>query len=218
MKYLHYLYLIIILLAVGGITESIAGQQMGGFTIQNADATNYLDTTGSSELNTIIQNVPPRFIYERADSILNNGNVDPIDSALLALFQDVPPRFVYERADAIGHSEVSYPRLLINDNTSPSYVEVNPQASGDGTVYVYWTTTEFTTSTLQYGTQSGNYANTQTNNEYYISNVFIVTNAVSGVTYYGRLTNVDRNGNAIQSSEFTFQVNRYLYLPYVNRR
>ena len=69
------------------------------FTIESADATNTLSITSSSGLETLINQVAPRFVMEFANTN-KVYDLTPIPNALDDLLANLQPRFVMEFANA----------------------------------------------------------------------------------------------------------------------
>lgn len=199
-----------------GLAWSAAGQESGGgFIISNADDSAYLDMAASAELNALIASVAPRFVVEFANA-LRDYDMTPAPDGLQTLLEQVGPRMVIEFANANRFYALDYPVDLIGDTTAPQVSGVSATSSGNN-VTVRWTTNEYTTSVLQYGTQPGVYTGSVVDNWYRRSHAITLSGLTPGATYYYRLQNTDRSGNSAQSGEYSFTVTQSVYLPVVVR-
>ncbi len=93
---------IVLLLLLTALTFSSLHPVRGkisSFTIENADATNTLEVISSSGLETLINQVSPRFVMEFANAN-KVYDLTPIPNALDDLLANLQPRFVMEFANA----------------------------------------------------------------------------------------------------------------------
>lgn len=187
--------------------------QGSGFIIEFADDSNTLNMTASTELNTLTANVPPHMIIEFANAVQGYNTVS-VPSGLQTLLGQVAPRMVIEYANDNRYYSLNYPLALIGDTTKPIVSGVSTISSGDD-VAVRWVTNEYTVSKLEYGVQSSVYPNSITDNFYRQTHEIKLSALTEGQRYYFRLINTDRSGNNIYSSQYSFVVNRHIYLPYV---
>ena len=210
------IYLSIAVLLVAGLVAwpSVGPRASGeaaGFIISQADATNTLSITGSSELTTLIQNTLPRFVFQYA----NAKNIVPITSppeAMLSLVQTVEERFVMQYANASNTLAITYPLELIGDTTPPAISEITTSVTG-GSFSLVVETSEYTTAVLKIGTSPGNYTTTLGDDQYRTQHTFAPGGLQTGVSYYYRVIVTDRSGNTYQSPEATFTAISKVYLP-----
>jgi hypothetical protein len=180
------------------------------FTITGADAVAYVDTSGSSELNSHFGTVLPRFVVQAANS-LGYFSLTPAPAGLSSLLTQVMDRFVIQAANANSYYPFVYPMDIIGDASPPRISGLTAASHG----LISWETDEYTISQLLYGTQSGNYPNELTNPLYYRNHQFQLSGLTAGETYYFRVRCTDRSGNMTTSGErsFTYQTVKKLYLP-----
>ncbi|MBE7530647.1 MAG: fibronectin type III domain-containing protein [Chloroflexi bacterium] len=215
MKQKMNIFMLVACLLVGW-AWSVAGQDSdGGFIIENADDTAYLNMVASAELNALIANVAPHMIVEFANA-LRDYDMVAVPGGLQTLLQQVAPRMVIEFANANRFYTLDYPAALIGDTAVPQVSGVSATSSGDN-VTVRWTTNEYTTSVLQHGTQSGVYPTSVEDNWYRLSHAITLSGLTPGATYYYRLQNTDRSGNSAQSGEYSFTATQSVYLPVIVR-
>lgn len=231
------LLLLLILIAVGGVSliAYSASAQGDGFIIERADAVRTADTSGSGQLNLVLEDVSPRFIVQFANqlrhatlspapsSLVNklddvaphyviqfaNGNrfipVTTLPSGFISLLEDVAPRFFVQFANGMRQTPLSYPRDLIGDEIPPEVQTPSASVAVDGVVTITWDTDEFATSEVRYGTTSGNYTDSVIDPLYTLSHEIVLSDLPYG-TYYWRAVSTDLSGNESTSAEMTFTV------------
>jgi hypothetical protein len=192
------------------------GSTSEGFTIIGADGANYFPTAGSSELEGLISQVPPRFILQFAEG-LKYHTVEPAPEALVTLISQIGHRYVLQHAGGNRFYATAYPVVLIGDTVPPQISGVAVASAGAKSASVTWQTNELATSTLRYGTQPGNYPHTITNSLYRMQHTITLSGLVVGGKYYYRVSSTDRSGNTSQSQEYQFTVPLRVYLPFVRR-
>ena len=210
------LLVVVIALAAAAVVAIPARSQPDQFIIQNADGSNTFALVSSSGLGALISSVPPRFVLANANDNVFQA-LEPAPAALLALLGQVPGRFVLRHANANRFFPLNYPLELINDATPPQVSQVAAGAVSGNRIRITWTSNEFTTSLVEYGTQSGVYAGSISDNQYRVQHEITISGISSGVTYYYRITNTDRSGNSTQSAEHSFVAIKPLFLPMVVR-
>lgn len=208
---------ILLLLGVVLLVPTTAQGQTTGFIISNADAVAYVSTTVSSQLITLIGNVPPRFVVQHANGI-RYYSIPPISSTLTSLMAQVGDRFVMQYANANRDYSFAYPLAMIGDTVPPFIVTPPPSVSSSGSnATITWFTNEFATTIFSYGIQPGVYAQTITDTLYYRLHEFTLTGLTPGTRYYYRATHTDRSGNIFQSVEYSFVAKISVYLPLIKK-
>ena len=215
-KGVFLLLVIVIALTAAAVAAIPALSQPEQFIIQNADASNTFTLVSSSGLGALISNIPLRFVLANANDNVFQA-LEPAPAALLALLGQVPGRFVLRHANANRFFPLNYSLELINDATPPQVSQVAAGAVSGNRIRITWTSNEFTTSLVEYGSQSGVYADSISDNQYSVQHEITISGASSGVTYYYRITNTDRSGNSAQSAEYSFVATTPLFLPMVVR-
>ena len=190
---------------LAAIVETLPVSGQSGFIIENADATNTLSFTASTELDTLIDQIAPRFVVEFAHAnqyyaltaiptALNDllstlqprfviefsrankfYTLTPVPSQLDTLIGQIAPRFVFEFAKANRYMTLSFPVDLINDTTPPQGSNITVKPAGETSATITWTTDEYADSTVRCGTQSGNYTMTFTDPLYVKPAILIMT-------------------------------------------
>ena len=204
---------LIIILAALKLAVNVQGQS-GNFIISGADATAYIGTSGSSELNTLLANVGPRFIYQYANQARYYSAAPP-SGDLLTLLGQVEDRFILQYANADRILAVSYPVPLVGDTWPPQFSEVSATTIGPGSVRITWMTDELATSHITYGLAPGVYTQTVSDPLFYKIHVVTLNGLTPTEVYYFKLAGSDRSGNNGQSSEYHFTVNIFVYLPLI---
>jgi hypothetical protein len=236
MKQIQIILLILSFLAflIFGHFRPVQGQS-GSFTIENADATNTLDVTSSSELETLIDQVAPRFVMEFANAnqvytltslpialddlletiqprfVMEFANAQkvydltPIPSQLDTFLGQIGPRFILEYANANREIDLSYPIGMIGDSEAPQGSGIEVETTGAYTATVSWTTDEYANSVVECGTESGTYTMTFSDTLYVKVHAVTLTGLTPETTYYCRISSADLSGNTYQSQAFSFK-------------
>jgi len=167
-------------------------------------------------LQTLLGQVPARVVVQFA----NNGrrrSLVTVPGTLQTLLNQVSDRVIFQYANANRGSQLVYPAALINDTTLPLLTDIAARTTGIGIADITWTTDEFATSTVLYGTQPGDYPQAVNDPLYYKEHVVTLSNLTSGTTYYYKVSSTDRSGNTITSEEYSFIALIHIYLPLVVR-
>jgi hypothetical protein len=169
-----------------------------------------------SALQTLLSQVSARVVVQYANTNRRN-NLVVTPSALQTLLGQVADRVIVQYANTNRRQQLVYPTAIINDTTPPQISGITASATGVGTVTVTWTTDEFATSTVLYGTQSGSYSQTASDPLYVKQHQVILTGLTAGARYYYQVHSTDRSGNTATSSENTFVAQVPVYLPLILR-
>jgi hypothetical protein len=192
--------------------------QAGSIIVQGASATTTLGMASSSEIITLTDTLPSRFLLEHASS-LKFYSVPPIANELQALIDQVPGRLLLQSASANSTIVFTYPVAAMADTTPPQVSQIGVSPLGPASVSVTWQSDEYTAGSVAYGTQPGAYSQTASDPQWYRQHAMTLNNLNTGGTYYYRLTNTDRSGNSVQSGELTFtlQGGVRVFLPLIRR-
>ncbi len=172
--------------------------------------------TAPVALQTTFTTVSPRNIVQYANSTAHHALVNaPTD--LQASLNTVTPRVVVQYANSTYAMSLGYPLTLMDDTTPPQTLEVTAVMSDTATALITWTTNEFATSEVMYGTQSGSYPQTVSDPLYVKDHAVPLNNVILGATYYYRVRSVDRSGNETISSEYSFVTLISVYLPFTTK-
>ncbi len=229
------LALLPLLFVLVAVAKTLPARGQSGFIIEDADATNTFSFTASTELDTLIGQIAPRFVVEFAHAnqyypltaiptVLNDllatlqprfviqfarankfYSLTPIPSQLDTLVGQIAPRFVLQFAKANRYVALSFPVTLINDTTSPQGNNITVKPAGETSTTITWTTDEYADSTVRCGTQSGNYTMTFFDPLYVKQHSITLTDLTPGMTYYCVCSSTDLSGNTYQSQEFSFE-------------
>lgn len=188
--------------------------QTGNIVLEGADESNTLSLTPSQTLINLVSDIGTRFVIEFSDA----KHVFPLTSPpseFFTLLEQVANRFVFQYANEANFIPVSYPKSIINDTSSPVIGSVAAQGNG----IVTWTTDEFATSTVIYGTNLVVDTVEITDPLFTKQHRVVLTGLTPGEEYSYRVRSTDRSGNTSTSSEYSFtpQVSRSIYIPIVNR-
>ena len=136
--------------------------------------------------------------------------------ALQTLLNQVSARVIVQYANTNRGFQLVYPAALFNDTTAPQASGITARSESDS-VTISWTTGEFATSTVLYGTQPGMYSQTVSDPLYAKQHEITLTGLTMGTTYYYKVCSTDRSGNTATSSEHSLTAQIPVYLPLVMR-
>ena len=102
--------------------------------------------------------MPARIILQYANTMRQTALVAP-PGELRTLFGQVADRIILQYANTSRQMTLAYPLALINDTVPPQIRDVQAQNVPEG-VKITWTTDEFATSEVRYGTAPGAYTQT----------------------------------------------------------
>lgn len=167
-------------------------------------------------LQTLFGQVPARIVLQYANTMRQERVAAP-PAGLQTLFGQVVPRIVLQYANTSRQMTLAYPKALIGDTVPPQIRDVRTQSVSGG-VKVTWTTDEFATSEVRYGTAPGAYGQTVANPLFTKAHELTLTGLTDGQTYYFVVRGADRSGNQAQSGEYQVKVQGKVYLPVIRRR
>lgn len=205
--------LLLIILVVGLVFALPATSRTTGIIVTDANSVLEIPVSVSSGLLNAVANISPRFVVQYANTI-KYYRVAIIPSQLQELLALIPSRVTIQSANSNRTFSLNYPITLIEDPTPPQISNVS--ATGQGTIR--WTTDEFSTSMVRYGTQPTVYPYSISNTLYTDLHIITLNNLIPGTVYYYKIYSTDRSGNTVESSEYRFTASVYLFLPLVIRK
>lgn len=167
-------------------------------------------------LQTLLNQMAAWVVLENADAVRHQV-LSALPAALQARLNEMAARIVLQYANDVRHQRLAYPAALFNDTIAPQITGVAAWPIGGGRAKIVWTTNEFATSVVLYGTQSGVYPHTATDPLYAKQHEIILTGLTTGTRYYYRVRSTDRSGNTATSAEYSFTLQIPVYLPLVLR-
>ena len=167
-------------------------------------------------LQTLFGQVSARIVLQYANTKREERIVTP-PAALQALFGQVAPRIILQYANTSRQLALAYPAALINDCTPPVIGNVQTQPVAGG-VKVTWTTDEFATGEVRYGTAAGSYGQVVSDPLYEKQHSLTLAGLTPGMRYYFVVAGVDLSGNRGQSGEYQVRVQVKTFLPLIRRR
>jgi len=201
------------LIEIPAALQALADTVPARVIVEYADSTAPHHLIGiPAALQALADTVPARVIVEYADSTSPHA-LEIIPPALQALVSNVSARVVVEYSNSTRAAELAYPLELMNDSQPPKISGM--AASGSGRIT--WTTDEFATSAVLYGTQTGVYTDTVSDPLYTKQHEITLPGLTMGTTYYYKVRSTDRSGNTVTSSEYSFTAQVFVYLPVVVR-
>ena len=190
--------------------------QSGDFIITNADAVAKVGIGGSSTLNTLIQQVAPRFVVEYANGI-RYYTVGPMPDNLRTLLQEVLDRPVIQYANAARLYVFGYPQHISGDSTPPVITEFSATPTGADSVSVVWWTDELANTIFEYGLLAEGYPQKITDSLYLKRHEISLAGLTAAQEYHCRMTHTDRNGNTGEGVRYIFVAQFSAYLPLILR-
>ena len=107
--------------------------------------------------------------------------------------------------------------LLINGDFVDFLAEPDANYWNGTTATITWTTDEFTTYVLRYGTSSGVYTQQVSSDVFRKDQWATLTGLSPTETYYYQITSTDLSGNQAISPEYVLEGTFYVHLPFVTR-
>ena len=173
-------------------------------------------TAVPSSLQTLLDQVSARVVVQYANTIRREG-LAAMPGALQTSLDQVSDRIILQYANTNRQESLAYPTALFNDTTPPLISDITCRTIAPDSVIITWTTDEFATSTVLYGTQPGVYPHTVSDPLYTKQHEITLTGLASGTTYYYEVRSTDRSGNTATSSEQSAIAQINVYLPLVLR-
>lgn len=218
-----------------------------GIIVSNADAMRQEGVSLNSNLRTVTGGVNPRIVLQSANTMRQERVAAP-PSALQALLAQVPPRIVVQFANTLRQARLiapptdlrtlfgqvaariilqsantsrqmalTYPAAAIGDGASPQIRQVQAQSTATG-IKITWTTDEFATSEVRYGTSPNYYPLSKADPLFEKQHEVILSALAPGATYYYLAISIDRSGNQTVGDEHQFRATSTVYLPALLRQ
>ncbi len=234
--------LLLLLLAAGLWVASPASSNTNDVIIvNNADAMRQASFSADSELNSRLGQVAARIRVQYADimrrielpsapaqligalgsvqarirlsygDVLRRVNLLAPSQPLMNTLGSVHDRIRLSFADRSRRLTLNYPADLLDDTSKPIISNVVGSAAG----LISWTTDEFATSTVRYGTSPGVYPWTVSSALFVKQHQLQLTGIQTGVRIYYVVNSVDLSGNTAVSGEYSLTQTYALFLPSV---
>jgi hypothetical protein len=156
-------------------------------------------------LQSFLDSITERVVAEYANSTAPRPLTEP-PTALRGLINSITERVVAEYANSNRVEAMVYPLELMNDTTPPQISDIAANAVGSDSATITWTTDEFATSTVLYGTQSGVYSETVSDSLYVKQHEVTLSELVPGMTYYYVVRSSDQSDNTATSAEHSLEI------------
>ena len=180
--------------------------------VNNADAVRQASFSAHSGLSSRLEQVAARIRVQYAN-VLRRLNLIAPSQQFMNTLGSVHDRIRLSYANTSRRFTLSYPADLIDDNSKPIISNVAGSAAG----LISWTTDEFATSTVRYGTSPGVYPSTVNSSLFAKQHQLQLTGIQTGVRYYYVVSSVDLSGNTATSGEYVLTQSYSLFLPSVLR-
>lgn len=199
----------------GLLWSGLAHGLPSSFLIEGADETRYESLPPSSTLNSLLDALGPHFVVDMADTL---GHARLLAAPAALALDSLPVHFVLDMADSNLFTRLAYPEEVIGDTAPPQEEgtpEIVPVASD--IIKIRWKTNEFSQGTVEFGTQSGQYAHSVSEPLYVKDHEVTLTGLSPEGQYFYRLSNIDPAGNVGYGPEQSFSLagpeSKSLYLP-----
>ncbi len=167
-------------------------------------------------LHTLLAQVADKIILQYAKTKREVG-LSAIPETLRTLLGQIADRIILQYANTSRQIGLSYPVALIGD-TAPPQISGVTATLVDSSIVISWTTDEFATSAVLYGTQPGVYTQTVSDPLYVKQHEITLTGLTPRTTYYFIVRGADRSGNPTDSAEYHFTTTSPIYFPLIRRR
>lgn len=167
-------------------------------------------------LQSLFGQVPARIVLQYANTMRQERIAAP-PAGLQTFFGQVASRIILQYANTSRQVTLAYPKALIGDTVPPQIRDVRTQSAAGG-VKITWTTDEFATSEVRWGTAPGAYTQTASDPLFDKTHALTLAGLMAGRTYYFIVRGADRSGNQAQSGEYQVKVQTKTYLPLIRRR
>lgn len=239
--------LVVVLLLLVAFTAPAAGKQGDAIVVDGADEVRTASVSIAQGLTNRLANVTPRIVSQYANQLRHIGltvvpgplqtlldqlssrvvvqyanairreSLPAIPAALQTLLGRVSDRVVFQYANANRQESLLYPVALFGDNTPPQISGITAKRMGSENAAILWTTDEFGTSVVLYGTQQGVYPHTVDDPLYTKQHEVTLTGLTAGTRYYYQVRSTDRSGNTSASAEHSLSAQTPVYLPLLKR-
>jgi hypothetical protein len=226
---------------------ALAASPRDVIVVQYADNLRTSSLSGSPTLFGLLSSVAPRVVLEYGDRLRRvNLSAPPpvlighlsavadrvtmqyadrarhlplavIPSALNNRLNETAARITMQYPDRNRRIALAYPAALIGDTTPPAIVGTPGATMSGTTAVISWSTNEFTTYTLRYGTSSGNYPNQVSSSLFNTTHQATLTGLSPSEIYYYQIVITDLSGNQTTSQEYVLEGQHELYLPVIIR-
>lgn len=242
------LMILLLVQVIGGSFYAVSAGIGAEVVVDGADSTWRSAITASAGLADNLVSIQPSLMTQFANAALHyhlsvippglqaqiNGLVLPVASEfadavtqehlitvpenLHALLAGVLPAFETQFANSSSYSALRFPQALMADTTAPTIDNINAQSSLADTLLT-WHTDEFTSCTVGYGLQLGDYGQTTHDALYYQKHHRRLGQLIQGATYFVQFVCTDQSGNPATNTAFSFLARKeqQIWLPLVQR-
>lgn len=196
-------------LALGVLRAS--AQSGTAISVSNAKVVRTAGMSSNGTLSGLVSALESRQIVQYANT-LRTISMPGLAPELQTLTSQLQARVIFQYANNARLVSLAYPQQLVADDAPP--VLGTPTLSAGSRIA--WTTDEFATSEIQYGSQPGSYTTTVSDPMFVKAHEIRLDGLSPGARYYALIRSIDRTGNE-SSTTFSFVATVYVYVPLIRR-
>ena len=195
--------------------------------VSGADMT-YNATLIEADIQTPLQPVSSIFIYNdngNGNTSLEPEQIPTIPMALSHIFswndaskntwslergsiptECKPLRHIFVVHELAGYQkDLAYPKAFFSDSTPPKISEVAIDSISSSQAKINWTTNEYATSMVKYGSTSDAFESDIKERSFEMNHTILLDGLVPGTKYYFAVNSTDRSGNSAESQSLEFE-------------
>ncbi|MSP14944.1 MAG: hypothetical protein EXR62_18545 [Chloroflexi bacterium] len=184
------------LVSVPAPLQNLFGQVADRISFQYANSNQLYDLAAvPAAFQTLLEQTASRIIFQYANSN-RLYNLVTIPGLFQTLLSEVSDRVVIQYANSNQAYSLSYPVVLIKDNTPPQITNsISATQITDTSYKISWTTDEYANSTVLFGTAPGIYPHAVSDLLYVEQHEVTLAGLEPATVYYYQVYNSDRTGN-----------------------
>jgi hypothetical protein len=184
--------------------QALLDQVSPRIAAQYANVIHHIEMTAlPGTLQALLDQVSSRVAVQYGN-LIRHIDLPALPDALQTRLEEVSDRIVIQYANTNRQEALVYPLELLDDTAAPQITDIGVTPVGSGSVNITWTTNEFATSAVYYGTQPGEYPNTIDDSYYTKQHTVGLSDLTPHTTYYFLVSSTDQSGNTATSAEQSF--------------
>jgi hypothetical protein len=200
-----------------GLEDSLAGVATR-VALQYANELRHIDLAAVSDTFQALLGQVSNRVAVQYGNLIRHIDLPALPDALQTRLEEVSDRIVIQYANTNRQEVLVYPLELLDDTAAPQITDIGVTPVGSGSVNITWTTNEFATSAVYYGTQPGEYPNTLDDSYYVEQHTVGLSDLTPHTTYYFLVSSTDQSGNTATSAEQSFSTAMHIAKSVVPQR